>query len=94
MSEEQVPEPAPKRKSVLPKLLLLAVVMLLVALAVNLKDLRAIAAGEKTFTSVLYGRSLASMTPSFAFPEPLGPEDAKVKAVVVCQEGNSCHEPL
>lgn len=94
MAEEPRPEVTPPRKSILPRLLVLALVMLLVAAAVNFKDLRAIAAGEKTVTSVLYGKNLSPVGPAFAFPAPLGPEDAKVKALVVCQEGNSCHEPL
>jgi len=92
MADEQTVAAPPKRRSILPKLLLLAVAMLVVAALVNLKDLRAIASGDKTFTSVLYGRSIVK--PSFAFPEPFGPEDAKVKVSVVCQEGNGCHKPL
>jgi hypothetical protein len=94
MAEGQTPEVPPKRKSLLPKLLLLAAVMVVVAAIANLKDIRAIASGRKTFKSVLYGRSPMGMHPTFAFPEPLGPQDAKVKVKVVCQEGNSCHEPL
>ncbi|MBM3475268.1 MAG: hypothetical protein FJX75_18560 [Armatimonadetes bacterium] len=94
MAKEQAPEVPVKRKSLLPKLVLLAALMLVVAAIANLKDIRAIASGEKTFTSVLYGRSPLGMRPTFAFPEPLGPQSAKVKVRVVCQEGNSCHEPL
>jgi len=92
MADEPTVEAPQKRRSILPKLLLLAVVMLIVAALVNLKDLRAIASGDKTFTSVLYGRSI--MKPSFAFPDPFGPADAKVKVFVICQEGNGCHRPL
>jgi hypothetical protein len=94
MVEAHAPEPTPKRKSFLPKLLGLGAVMLVIAAVVNLNDLRAIASGRKTFKSVLYGKNLALMRPTFAFPEPLGPEGAKVKAQVFCQEGNGCHEPL
>jgi len=94
MAEEQVLEAPPKRKSLLPKLLLLAGLMLAMAVIANLKDIRAIASGKRTFKSVLYGKSMIGMHPAFSFPEPLGPESAKVKVKVVCQEGNSCHEPL
>jgi hypothetical protein len=94
MAEAQLPEAPTKRKSVLPKLLLLALAMVVVAVAVNFKDLRAIAAGERTVKSVLYGKTFLPKETAFAFPPPIGPEKAKVKALVVCQEGNSCHEPL
>jgi hypothetical protein len=94
MAEETVAEaPAPKR-SVLPKLLALVVLMLVVAVVVNWKDISAIAAGRKTVKSVLYGKEYLSMEPAFRFPDPIGPEAAKVKVRVIAQEGNSCHEPL
>ena len=94
MGEEHVREIPPKRKSPLPKLLLLAGLMLVVAVVVNLKDIRAIASGRRTVKSVLYGKNLLPSGPSFSFPDPLGPQDAKVKVKVVAQDGNSCHEPL
>ncbi len=94
MAEEPVAEAAPKRGSALPKLLLLIVVMLVVAVVVNRKDIAGIAAGRRTFTSVLYGKRYSPIEAVFQFPDPLGPEDAKIKAQVVVQEGNSCHEPL
>ncbi|MGQ9730007.1 MAG: hypothetical protein ACUVX8_01920 [Candidatus Zipacnadales bacterium] len=96
MATEQAAQPIPKRRSSLPKLLLVALLLLALAVVVNLKDIRAIAAGEKTFKSVLYGKVPAGqlMEQSFKFPEPSGPENAKVKIWVLAQEGNSCHEPL
>jgi len=94
MAEETIAETRPRARSVLPKLLLLVVIMLAVAVVVNWGDISDIAGGRKTFKSVLYGKNLARMGPVFQFPDPLGPEDAKVRAQVVAQEGNSCHEPL
>ena len=95
MSDVQTLSPAlPTRRSVLPRLLILGGVMLLVAVALNWRDIRAIAGGQKTVKSVLYGKNLAQMRPAFAFPAPQGPESAKVKVRVVCQEGNGCHQPL
>ncbi len=94
MAEETVPEAPTERRSVLPKLLLVVAIMLVVAVTVNWKDISAIAQGRKTFKSVLYGKAYSPIGPTFRFPEPLGPEDAKVKAQVIAQEGNSCHEAL
>lgn len=94
MAEQHSPSVTPGRKSVLPRLLLLALLLLVVAVAVNFKDIRAIAAGEKTLKSVLYGKKIYPMKPEYSFPEPMGPKDAKVKAIVVAQEGFDCHQPL
>jgi hypothetical protein len=79
---------------VLPRLLALAGAMLVIAVILNWKDLYGIATHKKTITSVIYGRTPSSSSASFGFPEPLGPPDAKVKVWVICQEGNSCHQPL
>jgi hypothetical protein len=94
MAQETVAEGPGQKRSVLPKLLIVVGVMLAVAVVVNWKDISAIAAGRKTVKSVLYGRQYYSMGPTFRFPEPMGPEDAKVRVQVIAQEGNSCHEPL
>lgn len=94
MAQETVAQVPGQRKSALRKLLLLVVVMLLVAVAVNWKDINAIAHGRRTLKSVLYGKPFSTIGPTFRFPEPLGPEDAKVKVQILAQEGNSCHEAL
>ena len=94
MAGEQAALVTPQRRPLLAKLLLVGAVMLVAAVLLNLKDLRAIASGKRTVKSVLYGKSPKTFGTSFRFPEPLGPADAKVKVWVVCQEGNSCHRPL
>jgi hypothetical protein len=94
MAQESVAEAPSQKRSVLPKLFIVVGVMLVIAVVVNWNDISAIAAGRKTFKSVLYGKQYYSMEPTFRFPEPMGPEDAKVRAQVIAQEGNSCHEPL
>lgn len=94
MTEEQAGGPSRERKSALPRLLLLGVVMLVIAVLVNLKSIVAIASGKKTVKSVLHGKRYIPIRQTFRFPAPMGPEDAKVKAQVIAQEGNSCHEPL
>lgn len=94
MAEEPIAEAPRQRKAILPKLLILVAVMLVVAVVVNWKDISAIAQGRKTFKSVLYGKVYSPFEATFRFPEPMGPEDAKVKVQVIAQQGNSCHEPL
>ncbi len=94
MAEETVSASPDQRRSVLPKLLAVVAAMLVVAVVVNWKNITDIASGRRTLKSIVYGRSHLLMQPTFRFPDPMGPEDAKVKVQVIAQEGNSCHEPL
>jgi len=78
------------------RLVLIMPVLLLVAVVVNWGSIRDIAHGRRTVRSVVYGyrqEHFGGMG-TFRFPQPLGPENAKVKVLVVAQEGNPCHLPL
>jgi hypothetical protein len=94
MAEETASAPPKQKRSVLPKLLLVVAAMLVVAVVVNWKNITDIASGRRTLKAVIYGKTHLLMPPTFRFPDPMGPEDAKVKAQIIAQEGNSCHEPL
>ncbi len=93
MTEDQVVLPV--RRQLLAKPLLIAIpVLCALAVALNWKDVRAIAKHQRSLREVLTGRTYRPPKPTFRFPDPVGSPDAKIKVRVVAEEGDSCHEPL
>lgn len=90
-----IPSP-PERRYTLKHLLAVAGVMLVIAVLVNWANIRDITSGDRTFKEVLTGKGnhLEDAMNAFKFPDPLGPEDAKIEVLVICHEGEMCHEPL
>jgi len=93
MSEQALP--VTRTPSGLRRMLLVLPVLLVVAVLVNWGSLTDIARGRRTVHSVVYGvgQQFGHMG-TFTFPAPSGPADAKVKVLVVAQEGNGCHLSL
>lgn len=87
-------EPGPANKKTSTRRLLLAIPLLLVvAVAVNFKDVSALARGEKSLKGIIYGLGgdgEPALT-GWKMPAPSGPEDAKVTIEVLLREGDGCH---
>jgi len=101
MVEEKTPQAIQRPESAVPKMLAVAAVMLVVAVAVNWKSLRQVAKGDRTVAQIIKGRAPSAGMDGmghggepFSFPEPSGPEDAKVTVWVGAHENDGCQKPL
>ncbi|HJN17902.1 MAG TPA: hypothetical protein QGH10_20550 [Armatimonadota bacterium] len=103
MADEQILEPASKPKPWW-RIPLVLVVLASIAVAVNWNDdqslqFKKLLTGEKSPAEVLAGKTMRGSGENgggspFQFPEPLGPEDAKVKLTVWATEGDPCQHEL
>lgn len=101
MVEENTPQAIQRPESAVPKMLAVAAVMLVVAVAVNWKSIKQVAKGDRTVAQIIEGRrpttgmdGMGHSGEPFNFPEPSGPEDAKVTVWVGAHENDGCQKPL
>lgn len=86
-------EPGSPRSSNAKRLLLIALVLLVVAVAVNYRSVMEIIRGERTLKGVIYGLTRGGDTDfaGFDMPDDVGSEDAKVRVEVFLRAGDPCH---